>query len=273
VPPKSPSEPAEEGVARRPHVTRKVVLGALAAVALVVLGTYGFSRLPARTSSATVTVRITSGAADPMLAAAPLDPAALNLDAETARSFSTAIKAAALLKPPPSTAALLIQRGHQLMRDVTVTTDFARGTVSITAHDRNSQQAALTADAFARALLAVRRAQSVILVNAQLKSLAGEVRVAPAGVRNRLKRTIASLRGLLRQEAQQTEVRLSSTSGSPAVLNAWIALALSLLICVALFLGLRRGGGTRARGPETSPVTDEETNAHRGVDEIVSSRS
>ena len=248
-------------------------MGALAAVALVVLATYGLSRLSGSNSNATVTVRITSGGADPMLAAAPLDPAALNIDAETARSFSTAIKAAALLRPPPPTAALLIQRGHQLLRDVTVTTNAALGTVSFTAHDRNSQQAALTATAFARALLAVRRAQSVILINAQLKSLAGEVRAAPARVRNRLTQSILSLRALLRQEGQQTEVRLSSRSGSPAVLNAWIALALSLLLCVALFLGLQRGGSTRARGPETAPAIDEESEAYGGVDEIVSPRS
>ncbi len=249
----------------------------LGAVALVVLLTYGFSRLAsggsAAGASATVTLRITSGSVDPMLVAAPLDPAALTLDADTARSFSTAIKAAALLRPAPPTAALLIQRGHELMRQVTVSTTPAQGTISITAHDPRAAQAALIADAFARAVLAVRRAQSVSSVDARLASLARRVRSAPPGVRARLNQAIAGLRAALRSGGQQTEVRLSASSSSSAVLNAWIALALALLLCGVLFVAVPRVGRLRAPAAERPPVGGPEQGAYHGIDEIFSPRS
>lgn len=251
-------------------VSQRLVWMGVAAILLVPAMTYGLSRLAPSTTTATVRLRLLSGAMDAFISPKPIDPAYLRHDAQAVRALPAAMDAVRLLPSPPATPAAFTRRARELAQGIRVAVDPRNGTLSITARDRSPQRAGLIADAFAQALLALRRAQSVSIIRGAVAALAVQARAAPPRLRSSLDTRIVALRVVLAGEGQQTEVVLPSSSSSSAVTNALIALVLSALICAGL-LGAQRA--RRRPGPDgggSEPVNGPGNSAPRPVEELVS---
>jgi hypothetical protein len=270
VPPKLLSGRARALLRRILAFRRRRILWAAVAVIVLIPGlTYGLSRLVPTQTAATVRLRLLAGEMDAFIAPTPIGASYLRADAEAVRTLPAAMDAVRLLPSPPTTVAAFTRRARELSHGLRIATDLRDGMLSITAFNQSPQLARLTADAFAQGLLALRRAQSVSIINYEVGTIVKAARAAPARLRASLTRRIALLRVALAGEGRQTEVALPSASSSTAVVNALLALALSLLACAALRTFGPRFGPVRGSGPEV--VETPQDPAHGPVDGLVSS--